>query len=66
MTNKDITIVITTYKSEEKIENCLNSIDSDINIIIIENSNNTIFKNDIENKFRNVKCILTNENFFVV
>ena len=62
MTNKDITIVITTYKSEEKIENCLNSIDSDINIIIIENSNNTIFKNDIENKFRNVKCILTNEN----
>ena len=62
MTSKDITIVITTYKSEEKIESCLNSIDSKIRVIIIENSSNKKFKNDIENKFSNVECVLTNDN----
>ena len=62
MTSKDISIVITTYKSEEKIESCLNSIDSKIRVIIIENSSNKKFKNDIENKFSNVECVLTNDN----
>ena len=47
MTSKDLTIVITTYRSEEKIENCLNSIDSDIRIIIVENSSNNKFKSDL-------------------
>jgi N-acetylglucosaminyl-diphospho-decaprenol L-rhamnosyltransferase len=62
MTSKDITIIITTYKSEEKIENCLNSIDSEFKVIIVENSNNKKFKNDIEKKFQNVECILTGDN----
>ena len=46
MTNKDLTIIITTFKSEDKIESCLNSIDSEIKVIIIENSNNKKFKNN--------------------
>ena len=62
MTSKNLTIVITTFRSEEKIENCLNSIDSDIKVIIVENSNNDKFKNDIEEKFKNVECILSNDN----
>jgi N-acetylglucosaminyl-diphospho-decaprenol L-rhamnosyltransferase len=62
MTNKDLTIVITTYKSEEKVEDCLNSVDPSIKVIVIENSNNKKFKADIENKFPNVECILTNDN----
>ena len=62
MTSKDLTIVITTYKSEEKIEDCLNSISPQIKVIIVENSSNKKFKNYIENKFSNVECILTNEN----
>ena len=62
MTSKDLTIVITTYRSEEKIENCLNSIDSDIRIIIVENSSNNKFKSDIEEKYKNVECILTKSN----
>jgi len=62
MTSKNLTIVITTFRSEEKIENCLNSIDSNIKVIIVENSNNDKFKNDIEEKFKNVECILTNDN----
>ena len=48
MTSKDLTIIITTYKSEEKIENCLNSIDSRIKVIIVENSDNEKFKINIE------------------
>ena len=62
MTSKDLTIVITTYRSEEKIENCLNSIDSDIKVIIVENSSDNKFKNDIEKKYKNVECILANNN----
>ena len=62
MTNKDLTIVITTYKSEKKIEKCVNSISSKYKIIIIENSNSKIFKEKIESKYKNVKCILANAN----
>ena len=62
MTNKDITIIITTFNSEDNIENCLNSINSSIKVIIIENSNNLKFKNYIESKFKNTECFLTNEN----
>ena len=62
MTSNDLTIVITTYRSEDKIENCLNSIDSDIKIIIVENSSNNKFKSFIEKKYKNVECILTNNN----
>ena len=56
-----ITIIITTFHSE-KILNCLKSIDSKIKVIVIENSNNINFKNDIEKNFVNVKCILAGEN----
>ena len=48
MTNKNITIVINTFKSEDKIFNCLNSIDSSYQIIVIENSSNNMLKNQIE------------------
>ena len=57
-----ITIIITTFHSEKKILNCLKSIDSKIKVIVIENSNNINFKNDIEKNFVNVKCILAGEN----
>ena len=62
MTNKDLTIIITTFRSEDNIEKCLNSIDNSIKVIVVENSNNKIFKKNIENKFSNVECILTNDN----
>ena len=40
MKNK-ITVIIVTYKTNKRIlENCLNSIDRNIKIIIIENSKN--------------------------
>tara|TARA_B100000795_G_C22431355_1_gene298311 strand:- start:33 stop:338 length:306 start_codon:yes stop_codon:yes gene_type:complete len=62
MTNTDLTIIITTFKSEDKIDICLNSIGNDFRVIVIENSNNQKFKNYIENKYQNVECELTKEN----
>ena len=62
MTNNKITIVITAFKSDVKIINCLNSIDSNYKVIIIENSNDKNFKNKIEEKYKNTQCILAGEN----
>ena len=38
MSYDKITVVINTFKSEDKIQQCLDSIKSNIKIIIIENS----------------------------
>ena len=62
MTSDDLTVIITTFKSEDKIESCLNSIGPNIKVIVVENSNNQEFKNYIENEYLNLECILTNEN----
>ena len=62
MSIKDITIVITSFKSEKKIKKCLNSIDKECKVINIENSNNLNYREDIEKEFNNVKCILSGEN----
>ena len=62
MSIRDITIVITSFKSEEKIKKCLNSIDKECKVINVENSNNIEHKKNIEKEFDNVSCILTGEN----
>ena len=55
-------MIIVSYKSDHVIENCINSIDSEIEIVVIDNSNNDKFKDKIETKYKNVKCILSKEN----
>ena len=62
MGNNKITIVINTFKSDDKINHCLDSIDSNFKVIVVENSSNKNFKNHIEKNYPNVKCILTGEN----
>ena len=62
MESKDLTIVIVTFKSDEKVINCLNSISDEIPVIIVENSNNKIFKSKIESSYRNVECIISGKN----
>jgi len=62
MTFNQITIVITSYKSDEKIVKCLNSINNQCKIIVVENSNNTSFKEKIEKNFSNVECLIAGEN----
>ena len=57
-----ITVVINTFHSEDKINECLDSIPSELKVLIIENSNNNKFKNDIEGRYPNTKCYLTGEN----
>ena len=59
---EDLTIVIVTFESEHVIYNCIESIDQNINIIIVDNSNNIKLKKQIEEKYDNVKYILSPEN----
>ena len=62
MSLNDLTIVINTFNSDEKIYSCLDSIKQDFEILIVENSNNLRFKEAIEKKYPNVICELTGEN----
>ena len=62
ITRQNLSVIIVSYKSEHVIENCINSIDSTIEIIVIDNSNNDQLKHKIETKYKNVKCILSKEN----
>lgn len=62
MSIKDITIVIASFKSEKKIKNCLNSIDKQVKVLVIENSKNSNFKENLEMEFNNVECVLAGAN----
>ena len=57
-----ITFVITTFKSEKIIFDCINELPNISPKIIIENSGNNILKNDLENKFENLECFVMSEN----
>ena len=59
---KNITFVIVTYRSQNVIHRCIKSIDSKIKIIVIENSNNFSIKKDLEQKYSNVKVIISGKN----
>ena len=60
--NKSITFVIVCFNSSSVIEKCINSINRNIKIIIIENSNNKLIKKYLEKKFLNVKVFLSKKN----
>jgi len=59
---KNITIIIVSFKSSHIIEKCIKSINSNIKIIIVENSADIHIKNYLENKFSNVDVIVAKEN----
>ena len=44
MSIKDITAIITSFRSGDKIKKCLNSIDRQSKVILVENSNDTDLK----------------------
>lgn len=58
MINKNLTIVIPSYKSKKFILKHVKEISSKIQIIIIENSQDKILKRILEKKYKNVKIIL--------
>ena len=62
ITRQNLSVIIVSYKSEHVIEDCINSIDREIEIIIVDNSNNDELKKKIESKYQNVRCILSKEN----
>ena len=62
ISRQNLSIVIVTFKSEIIIHECIKSIDKDIKIIVIENSNNNEFKDELETTYNNVSCFLTSEN----
>ena len=44
----DVTVLIVTFKSVESIHRCINLIPKKYNILVIENSSDNIFKDDLE------------------
>ena len=62
ISRQNLTLVIVTFKSQHIIDQCIQSIDSKIQIIIVENSKDANFKNYLEKKYKNVSCILSNDN----
>ena len=62
ISGQNLSIVIVTLKSEKIIHECIKSINQDLPIIVVENSNNETFKNDLESKYKNLKCILSKSN----
>ena len=56
----DITFIIVTYKSENIIQNCLNSLPKNSKKIIIENSNNINLEKDLKSKYDNIEVIISN------
>ena len=62
ITRQNLSVIIVSFKSEHVIENCINSIDNEIEIIVIDNSNSYELKKKIEKKYKNVKCILSKKN----
>jgi GT2 family glycosyltransferase len=59
---KNITFVIVSFKSSHIIEKCIKSINSNIKIIVVENSDDIKIKNYLENKFLNVKVVIAKKN----
>ena len=59
----NLTVIILTYKTNEKIlTDCLNSIDPRVKILIIENSKNDLFKENLKKKYPDLKIILSGRN----
>ena len=62
ISRQNLTIVIVTLRSEKVIHECIKSINQNIPIIVVEHSNNRNFKEELEQKYNNLTCILSNSN----
>ena len=60
---QNLTVIIVTYRTNHVIlDDCIKSIDQNVKILIIENSDDAKFKEKYENKFNNVSVILSHKN----
>ena len=62
ISRQNLSIVIVTFKSEMVVHDCIKSIEEDLKIIVVENSNNLQFKEELERTYKNVSCVLTSKN----
>ena len=62
ISRQNLSIIIVTYKSEMVIHDCIKSIEKDMKIIVVENSDNSQFKEELESAYVNVSCVLTSKN----
>ena len=62
ISRQNLSVIIVSFKSDKVIHDCIRSIDSEIEIIVVDNSNNKDFKETIEKKYENVRCILSEQN----
>ena len=62
ISRQNLSVIIVSFKSDHIIQRCIDSIDKEIEIIVVENSNNAEFKKYIEDKYKNVRCILSAKN----
>ena len=61
----DCTVVITTFFSGDKLEKCINNIDSKFNILVIDNGCEEKNKSYFESKFNNVNYLIPGNNLGV-
>ena len=62
ISRQNLTVIIVSFFSGNVIHDCISSIPKDIKIIVVDNSNDKFFKNKIEKKYNNVRCILSEKN----
>ena len=62
ISRQNLSVIIVSFKSDHVIHRCIRSIDKEIEIIVIDNSNSAKFKKNIEEQYENVKCILSSKN----
>ena len=62
ISRQNLSIIIVTYKSEMVIHDCIKSIEKDMKIIVVENSDNSQFKEKLESTYANVSCVLASKN----
>ena len=57
-----LSVLIISYRSLDKLKNCINSIGNNREILVIENSDNLKIKEVIEQDYKNCKVVLNNSN----
>ena len=55
ISSQNLSVVIVTFKSDQVIHDCIQSISDQIKIIIVDNSSDKKFKENIEKKYNNVE-----------
>ena len=59
---QDLTIIFVSFYSKNLIEKPISQIDSDISIIVIENSLDHELKKNLEDKYSNVRVVIPDNN----